>query len=246
MNLFLEAFALIFDPASWQGDTGILQRTLDHLFYTFSSMAIATAIALPIGVLVGHTGRGRNLVVAVSSAARALPTLGLLLFIVLATGLGVGPLLIVLVVLAVPPILAGAYSGLESVNRVTIDAARAMGMSELQIITKVEIPLALPLIIGGLRSATLQVIATATIAGYVGLTGLGRFLIEGIAFRKYPIALEGAILVIALALAIDGILAIIQRLVTPRGVSRGATSNTGTTFRRVRPSAAAVASPLKG
>ena len=246
MNLFAEAFSLIFDPASWQGDTGIFQRLLDHLYYTFASLAIAVAVALPIGILVGHTGKGRNVVVAVANAARALPTLGLLFFIVLATGLGVGPLFVVLVVLAIPPILAGAYSGLESVNRATIDAARAMGMTELQVISKVEIPLALPLIVGGIRSAALQVIATATIAGYVGLTGLGRFLVEGIALRNYPVALEGAILVIALALAVDGIFALIQRFVSPRGVSRGAIGNTGTTFRRARPSAAAVATPSKG
>src|SRR5690606_18217503 len=112
------------------------------------------------------------------------------------------PFVFVMVVLAVPPLLAGVYSGLEGVDRATIDAARAVGMSEWQIIAKVEIPLALPLILGGIRSATLQVIATATIAGYVGLTGLGRFLIEGLALRDYTLAIVGAILVAALALAV--------------------------------------------
>lgn len=221
MNLILDALAFLFDPANLTGTNGIASRLADHLFYTGLSMAVALVIGIPLGLLVGHTGRGRNAVVAVSSAARALPTLGLIFLIILYTGLGVGPLIVVLVILAVPPLLAGAYSGLEAVNRQTIDAARAIGMTEWQILLKVEIPLAMPLIFGGIRSATLQVIATATIAGYVGLTGLGRFLIEGLALRDYKLALAGAILVIALALCVDAILALAQRLVIPHGVARG-------------------------
>lgn len=221
MNLLLEALAFIVDPANLWGDKGIMPRLLDHLLYTGVSMFVALLIGLPLGLLVGHTGRGRNIVVAVSSAARAMPTLGLLLFIVLFTGLGLGPLIVVLVILAIPPVLAGAYSGLESVNRQTIDAARAIGMNEWQILFRVEIPLGLPLILGGVRSATLQVIATATIAGYVGLTGLGRFLIEGLALRQYSTALVGAILVALLALVVDSVLALIQKALQPRGVSQG-------------------------
>jgi osmoprotectant transport system permease protein len=150
-----------------------------------------------------------------------LPTLGLLFFIILFTGIGLWPLVAVLAILAVPPVIAGAYAGLESVNRQTIDAARGIGMTEWQVLSQVEVPLALPLIIGGIRSAVLQVIATATIAGYVGLTGLGRFLIEGLAVRNYTLAIAGAILVAGLALLVDGLLAVAQKFVTPRGVSRG-------------------------
>lgn len=220
MNLFADALAFLLDPANLQGETGILRRLGDHLFYSGLSILAALLVGLPLGLLVGHTGRGRNLVIAISGAARALPTLGLLLFIVLFTGLGLWPLVFVLALLAVPPLLAGAYSGLESVSRQAVDAARSIGMTEWQILWRVEVPLGLPLIVGGIRSATLQVIATATIAAYVGLTGLGRFLIEGLAYRDYTRALAGAILVAALALIVDGLLALIQRLVTPRGVAR--------------------------
>lgn len=221
MNLFADAIAFLFDPANLGGQNGILSRLGDHLLYSGLSMLAAMLVGLPLGLLVGHTGRGRNAVIAVSGAARALPTLGLLLFIVLFTGLGLWPLVFVLGLLAVPPLLAGAYSGLESVSRQAIDAARAIGMTEWQILWQVEIPLGLPLIIGGIRSATLQVISTATIAAYVGLTGLGRFLIEGLALRDYTLALAGAILVAALALVVDGLLALIQKLVTPRAASGG-------------------------
>lgn len=219
MNLFIDALEYIATHLTGEG--GVLQRLGDHVYYSGLSLLVALAIGLPIGLLVGHTGRGRNLVVAISSATRALPTLGLLYFIVLLMGLGLEPLVIVLVFLAVPPILAGSYAGLESVDRQTIDAARAIGLSGWQVLWRVEVPLALPLIVGGIRSAVLQVIATATIAAYFGLTGLGRYLAEGLAQRDYSIALAGAILVAALAAAVDGLLAIVQILVTPRGVSRG-------------------------
>ena len=232
MNYVAEALAYIFDAANWAGPTGIAQRFAEHLIYTGLSMLIALAIALPLGLYIGHTGRGRNLVIAITSAARAVPTFGLVLFVILFTGLGLWPLVFVLVVLAIPPVLAGIYSGLESIDRTTIDAARATGMSEWQILARVEIPLGLPLIIGGIRSGTLQVIATATIAGYISLGALGRFLIEGLALHKYELTIVGAILVIALALAADGILALVQRLVVPRGVSLGTTRPTTTTTRR--------------
>lgn len=219
MNLFGDAIAYIAANLPL-----VFSRLGDHVYYSGVSLLVALAIGLPLGLLVGHTGRGRNAVVAISSATRALPTLGLVYFIVLLMGLGLVPLVVVLVILAVPPILAGAYAGLESVDRGTIDAARGVGLSEWQLLTQVELPLALPLVIGGIRSAALQVIATATIAAYVGLTGLGRFLVEGIAKQDYSVALAGALLVSALAVAVDGILALAQILVTPRGVSRGVAS----------------------
>jgi len=221
VNLFGDALEFILTHLS--GQTGVLQRIADHLLYSGLSILVALLIALPVGLAVGHTGRGRNVVVAVSSATRALPSLGLLYFIVLLMGLGLEPVVIVLVFLAIPPILAGAYAGLESVSRQTIDAARGIGLSEWQILWQVEVPLALPLIVGGIRSGVLQVIATATIAAYFGLAGLGRFLAEGLAAQDYSIALAGAILVAALAAVVDGVLALVQILVTPRGVSRGVT-----------------------
>ena len=245
MDLLLTALAFILDPTNLLGDNGIVPRLLDHLLYTGISMAIAMVIGIPLGLLIGHTRKGRNLVVAVTSSFRALPTFGLLLFIILYTGLGLWPLVAVLVILAVPPLLAGAYSGIDAIPRTTVDAARAIGMTEWQILGKVEIPLALPLILGGVRSAVLQVIATATIAGYVGLTWLGRFIIEGLAYRDYTLALVGAILVAALAVVVDGVLALIQKLVVPRGVSRGMTRTTSTGSRRSTRLPAMAMAPIK-
>ena len=238
MNFFAQAFAFIFDGANWTRYNGIAQRLVEHLQYTGIAIAISLLIAVPLGLFIGHTGRGRGLVIALTSGVRAIPTFGLLLFFVLLSGGDLVPLEIVLVILAIPPILAGVYSGLEAIDRQTIDAARAIGMSEWQILTRVEIPLGLPLMTGGFRSAVLQVVATATVAGYVALGGLGRYLIEGLALHQYELAVVGAILVAALALALDGIIAVIQKLVVPRGVSRGSARPTSTARRSSRSSGA--------
>ncbi|MGZ8719396.1 MAG: ABC transporter permease [Aeromicrobium sp.] len=147
-----------------------------------------------------------------TGAMRALPTLGVLTLMVLYLGIGLIPAIVSLVLLAIPPLLAGAYSGLESVDRRTIDAARAMGMTEWQILVKVEVPLAMSLIVGGFRSATLQVVATATVAAYIGLGGLGRYLIDGLDLSDYPKMLAGSILVIGLALFLDGVFALLQKI----------------------------------
>lgn len=233
MNFVLEALAFIVDPASWVGPNGIAARLGTHLAITGLSVAIAAVIAVPLGLLIGHTGRARSLVIGLTGAARALPTFGVLtLFVLLGIQFGMGlslpPVIAVLAILAIPPLLAGAYSGVEAVDRLTVDAARAQGMTEWQLLTRVELPLALPLLVGGLRSATLQVVATATIAAYVAQGGLGRYLIEGLQLRDYARAVVGAILVAALALLLDGLLAVVQRLVAPRGVPRGATRTRST------------------
>lgn len=240
MNFFVDAFAFIFDAANWAGDKGIGARVLQHLALTGVSILITAVIAVPLGLLIGHTGRGRSAVIGITGAARALPTFGVMILFVLigisfGQGLSVAPVIAVLVILAIPPLLAGVYAGVEAVDRMTVDAARAQGMTEWQILTRVEVPLALPLIVGGLRSATLQVVATATIAAYVAQGGLGRYLIEGLQSRDYLRAVIGAILVALLALLLDGLLAVAQRLVVPRGVSRGSTRtkrSTGSTAQR--------------
>lgn len=197
--------------AHWQGDDGFPHRIVQHLGYTALTVAIASAIALPLGLWIGHTGRLRGLAIAVTGALRALPTLGLLTLVVIWRGIGLTPPTVALVVLAIPPLLAGAYAGLESVDRATTDAARAIGMTEWQVLGRVEIPLALPLILGGVRAAVLQVVATATIAAYIGLGGLGRFLIDGLAVRDYPQMLAGSVVIVVLALLLDGVFALTQR-----------------------------------
>jgi len=221
---------MINDIISWLTDPAnrddIVQRLLEHLQYVFLATVIAAVIAIPAGMWVGHTGRGKFAVVNLSGFARAIPTLGLLFFIVLWLGPSLSgdiafllPSLIVLVVLAIPPILAGTYAGIDEVDPAARDAARGMGMRGWQVLFKVEVPCALPLIFSGLRSALLQVVATATIAATVGLGGLGRFLIDGLAVRDYPQMASGAVLVAALALVIDLIAAVVQRLAVSRGVT---------------------------
>lgn len=216
MNLIIETWQWLTDPAHWGSDPGIGDRILQHIGYTSLTLLIAGVIALPLGLWIGHTGRFRGLAIATAGALRALPTLGVLTLIVLIIGIGLMPPIFALVLLAIPPLLAGAYSGLESVDRHTIDAARSMGMTESQILWKVEVPLAAPLLIGGMRSAALQVIATATVAAYVALGGLGRYLIDGIALRDTPRMLSGAILVILLALIVDALFAAVQKLTVGR------------------------------
>ena len=230
MNLLLEALRWIFDPAHWgaggQSPLPIQDRLAEHLAYTAVAVALAAVIALPLGFYIGHTGRGRQFVIGFTGSMRALPTLGLLFFLLMGFGYFLSydwaPIIgstIAFVILAIPSVLAGAYSGLESVDRVTVDAARANGMTEWQILAQVEIPLALPLIVGGIRAAVLQVVATVTIASYAGLGGLGRIITSGIGLNDYDLILGGALLVTALALGIDGILALLQRATATKGLT---------------------------
>jgi len=209
-----ETAAWLSDPAHWVGIDGVPSRLVEHVGYSALTVALAALVAVPLGLWIGHTGRWRGIAVAASGALRALPTLGLLTWFVLPVGIGLTGPTLALVILAIPPLLAGTYAGVESVDRPTIDAARAQGFTEWQVLSKVEIPLALPLLVGGFRSATLQVIATATVAAYVGLGGLGRYLIDGQAYRDYPQMVGGSVLVIALALIADGVFVGAQRLST--------------------------------
>jgi osmoprotectant transport system permease protein len=218
MNLFVDALAWLTDPANWVGPQGIGARLVFQLVFSLAVVAGAILIALPIGIVIGHTGRGREPAVVASGALRALPTLGLLTLLALWLGLNVGAPYLALMVLAIPSVLAGAYAGVGGVDRATVDSARAMGMTELQIAFRVELPIALPTIIGGIRGAVLQVIATATLAAYIGAGGLGSYIFLGLKTGDFTVMLGASILIIALALVIDGVFALIQRLVVPEGV----------------------------
>lgn len=230
MEFFLSALAWLFDPANYVSGSisplPINDRIAEHLLYTVICVGISALIALPLGFYIGHTGRGRQFVIAVTGGARAMPTLGLLMALSVMFGAVLSFTLTsyvaaftALTILAIPSTLAGAYAGIESVDPVTVDAARASGMSELQILLKVEIPLAMPLIVGGIRASVLQVIATAVIASYIGLGGIGRIISSGIGLNDNDRILGGALLVTALALVVDGVLAIAQRLTRPRAAS---------------------------
>jgi len=231
MNIFSTALEWLFSAEQFTGGNAIPIRLGEHLFYTFVSLVLAAAIAIPLGFLIGHTGKGRDVAVGFSGAARALPSFGLILLLV-AIFSAIDPLnlnkplavFIALVLLGIPSILAGAYAGIEAVDKRTVDAARAVGMTEWQILWKVEVPLGLPLLIGGLRASSIQIVSTATLAAYIGLGGLGYYIFQGLPLRRYDEMLGGAILVALLALVIDGLLALVQRAVTPSGFTAARTT----------------------
>lgn len=207
MNFLNQALTYIFTASNWAGKAGLGARIAEHLQYTTVAVIVSVLIAVPIGLIIGHTRRGVFVIVTGVNALRALPTLGVLLLGVLLLGLGLVPPTIALMLLGIPPLLAGTYAGIANVDPSVVDAARSMGMTETQVLMRVEVPNAMPLILGGLRTATLQVVATATIAAYASLGGLGRYLIDGIKIRQFHIALVGALLVTLLALILDGALA---------------------------------------
>jgi osmoprotectant transport system permease protein len=237
-----DVFGWLSDPVHWQGtnfDPGILQQLASHVWYCLIAIVVALVIGLPVGLWIGHTGKATWLV-SVANAIRALPTVGLLVLLVVViaphfygrTDAGyLIPTEIVLVLLAVPPILSNAYAGVQNVEPAVRDAAYGMGMTGQQVLSRVELPNALPLIFSGLRSAALQVIATATIASYVTLGGLGRFIYDGLAQQDYPQMISGGLLVAALALLTDLLLSLVQRYTVSKGItgrtSRGTRSSSG-------------------
>lgn len=231
------------DPENWWGASGLLARIREHLEYTAIVMVIATLIALPLGLLIGHTGKGVVAAVGLANGLRAVPTLGLviLLSVVLTPAIGFNasipgllqrgafpyfvPVVIVLVLLAIPPILTSTYAGVSAVDPAVRDAARGMGMTDREVVTKVELPCALPLILSGLRSATLQVIATLTVAAYLPfLGGLGRYIKDGAGQLNdlqygYPSMVAAGLVVAMLAVLLDGLMALAQRRLISPGLS---------------------------
>jgi osmoprotectant transport system permease protein len=225
MGVFGQAWTWFTASANWHGEDGVPHRLLQHLGYTALTVVIAVVVAVPLGLWIGHTGRLRGSAIAVTGALRALPTLGLLTLVVLWRGIGLTPPITALVVLAIPPLLAGAYAGVESVDRRTVDAARGMGMTEWQVVGKIEFPCALPLIMSGIRSATLQVIATLTVAAYVPFVGgLGVYVRNGTQSLYDPVygytgMVAGGIAVALLAVVSDAVLSLVQRLAVSPGLS---------------------------
>lgn len=217
MNDYL---SFLLDGANWApgNSDGFPSRILEHVMYTGIAVVIAFVIAFPLGVLIGHTGRAAFLAINAGNAGRALPTLGVLMLVVALAGTGLVPATVALVVLAIPPILTSTYAGVSAVDPATVDASHGVGMTRLQVAMQVEVPDALPIIFGGIRNATLQVVSTATIAAYVGLGGLGRYLFDGLALRDYPRVVAGAVLVALLAVALDLTLAALQRALVSPGI----------------------------
>ncbi|MFI1160994.1 ABC transporter permease [Streptomyces sioyaensis] len=212
LELLKNLAAWLTSSAQWSGTEGIATRVLEHLEYSVLATLAAAVIALPVGLLIGHTGRGAFLAVNLSSFGRALPTVGLVTLVFLAGGLSVWPVYVSLVALAVPVIITNTYAGMAAVDPEVKDAAKGVGLRGRQILWQVEIPLALPLIMTGVRLATVQVIATATIAAYVSFGGLGRYVFDGLAQRDLVQVLGGAVLVAVLAVVADLALGGLTRL----------------------------------
>ncbi|WP_425832895.1 ABC transporter permease [Streptomyces fractus] len=211
-ELFKNLGAWLVSGEQWGGSDGIATRVAEHLQYSLLATLVAAVIALPVGLLIGHTGRGAFIAINLSSFGRALPTVGLVVLVFLASGLSMWPVYIALVALAVPSIVTNTYAGMTAVDPEVRDAARGQGMKAHQVLFQVELPLALPLIMTGLRLALIQVVATATIAAYVSFGGLGRYVFDGLAQRDLVQVLGGAVLVAVVAIVLDLALSGLQRL----------------------------------
>ena len=218
MSFFSYAWDWVTQSANWHGSGSIPQQILAHLGYSILPLLIAAVIGIPAGVAVGHTGRGAVFVVNLANSWRAIPTLGLLVLLAVYLGFSFLTWLLPLVVLAIPPILVNAYEGVAGVEPGVRDAAKGAGMTSWQQVTRVEVPIALPLILVGLRTSAIFVVATATIAAYIGLGGLGRFIIDGLSSYQYGPVAGGALLVVILAVLVLGFFALLSRLIVPAGL----------------------------
>ena len=218
MSFVGDVWRWLLDPAHWQGSDGIPTRIGEHLHLSAESLIAAAVIALPAGILLGHFGRFGGLAINISNAGRALPSFGLLVVAFQVFGLGDLPVVIALVALAVPPMVTNSYVALREVDPDIKEAARGMGYRELAQLLRVELPLAVPLIMAGVRTSAVQVVATATLGAVIAGGGLGRYIIDGIATQDYVKTAAGAVLVALLAFATEVALAGVQRLLVPRGI----------------------------
>lgn len=204
------------DPANWSGPGGIPARLLEQLTITVIAVLVAAAIALPIGILTGHLGKGGALVTSVANLGRAIPTFALLLLLAAAGGVGVSAAIIALTIFAIPPMLTNANVGIAGVDPQARMAGRAVGFTGRQLLWQVELPLAMPLVFAGIRTATVQVTATATLAAFVGGGGLGRFILDGFALQDTTMVLAGVLLVALVTMSMEGLLALVQAGISHR------------------------------
>ncbi|WP_433636797.1 ABC transporter permease [Kluyvera georgiana] len=212
MDILTATWHWLTQPDHWLSDTGILLRLREHLWYVLVSMVIASAIALPLGVALGYWRKGAFLVINLFNIGRAIPSLGLILLCIILFGFNDVPVFLALIALSVPPILTNTWVGIYHADRTLCDAATALGMTPVQSLWQLRIPLAMPLIFAGIRTALLQLIATAVVAAYAGLGGLGRFLIDGLGQRDIPQVISGSLVVTLLALACEGIFSLINNV----------------------------------
>jgi osmoprotectant transport system permease protein len=231
MEIFGEVLAWLTDPAHWTGPNAIPLRVAEHLAMSAFALVVGLSVALPLGLAIGHTGRGAGVTVAITNVGRAVPSVGILgiaftltLPLVAALDLrniGTPATLIALIALAIPPIVVNAYTGIRDVDPDTVEAARGMGMSERQLLRRVEWPLALPVILAGVRTASVQVIATATLGAIISTGGLGRYIVDGFARQDEPMMVSGAVVVMALTLTSEALFALGQRRAVSPGLRAG-------------------------
>lgn len=229
------------DPANWSGPDGIPARFGEHVVLSGVSLAVGLAIALPLGLAIGHTRRWAGAVVAITNIGRAVPSVGILGIAFVLTlplvaaldlrNIGTPAALIALIVLAIPPIVVNAYVGVRDADPDIVEAARGVGMTERQVLRRVEVPLGLGVILAGVRTASIQVIATATLGAILSTGGLGRYIVDGFAQRDYPQMVSGALLVMVLVLGSEAIFSILQR----RAVSTGLRTDRTDRFREPAP-----------
>jgi osmoprotectant transport system permease protein len=221
VNVVHEALRWLNDPLNWQGHDGVPYRTYEHLYITFFAVVAAAIVTLPLATWLGHSRRGGAFTVVVTNLSRAVPTLALLtVFATTAIGFGNRATIVALAVFAAPPLLANTYVGVRDVDADVIESARGMGMTEAQVLRRVELPLALPLIAAGIRTATVQVVATTTLAALVGGGGLGTIINLGFGVSDYGQVLAGGVLVAALSVIVEVTMGFAQRAATPGPAKR--------------------------
>lgn len=218
VNVITDTIKWFADPAHWAGPDGVPTRLGEHIVLSAECVIIGAVIALPLGIVLGHYGRFGNVAINVSNVGRALPTFGILVIAFQAFGLGQFPVILALTALAIPPMLTNAYVALREVDPDVKDAARGMGYRELTQILNVELPVAVPLLMAGIRTSAVQVVSTATLAALIAGGGLGRYIIDGFGQQDYTKLVAGAVLVAILAMVTELSLSGVQRLLVPRGI----------------------------
>jgi osmoprotectant transport system permease protein len=218
VGFLLSVWRWFTDPSHWSGTDGIPQRLVEHVQLSAESVAIGALIALPIGIALGHFGRFGNVAINISNVGRALPSFGILVIAFQVFGLGDFPIVLSLTALAIPPMLTNSYVALHEVDPDVKDAARGMGYRELAQVLSVELPLAVPLVMAGVRTSAVQVVATATLAALISGGGFGRYIIDGLAQQDFTKLFAGALLVGILAVATELSLSGLERVLVPRGI----------------------------
>lgn len=231
MSTIEATISWLSDPVHWTGPDGIPVRLAEHLAISLPAVLVALVIAFPIGAWIGHTGRGATVAVNAANLGRAVPSYAVMVIVLPFSlrldptiGLDVIPTLTAMILLAIPPILVGTYAGLRSVDPGLVENAHAMGMRDGQVLARVELPVALPVVLGGLRTAAVQVIATATLGAVLAYGGLGRYIVDGIARNEDDRLFAGVVLVAAMAVATEAVLGLAQRRLTSPGLRRTDTS----------------------